>query len=221
MRPYVSVPAFKVDQLEKGSALRVSTLRAPRVVAEPWPDDEQLAERLASGDVRAREILYRKYVEHVWGLALRLMGNRSEAEDIVQDTFMEAFRDVGQLRERAAIRAWLLRVTVHQAHRRFRRRRLLRVLGLDRGTEVEQLDKLAAASAPADVVLELGLLQRVLAELPANQRVAWSLRVVEGYSLDDVARLCECSLATAKRRISAAQARIGQHIEIEVADEDA
>jgi RNA polymerase sigma-70 factor, ECF subfamily len=183
-----------------------------------WPDDATLAERLVSGDVWAREVLYRKYVDAVWGLALRLVGNRSEAEDIVQDTFMEAFRDVGQLRDRAAVRAWLLRVTVHQTHRRFRRRRLLRALGLDREAPVEQLERLAAPSVPPEVAIELGLLQRVLAELPAEQRIAWSLRVVEGYALEEVAELCACSLATAKRRIAAAQARVGQHVAVEQGD---
>lgn len=210
------MPAFRVDQRKGADAGREPQRRdLPGRLA--WPDDAQLAERLVSGEVWAREVLYRKYVEVVWGLALRLMGNRSDAEDIVQDAFMEAFRDVGQLRDRTAIRAWLLRVTVHQVHRRFRRRRLLRALGLDRGAEVEQLEKVVAASVPPDVVIELGLLNRVLGELPANQRVAWSLRTIEGYALEEVAVLCDCSLATAKRRIAAAQLRIGQHLEVEVA----
>jgi RNA polymerase sigma-70 factor (ECF subfamily) len=227
------VPAFTVDQRDERDATREPKRRELRALGEQppaaqpepvpeqltWPDEAQLAERLVTGEPKARELLYRKYVETVWGLALRLMGNRSEAEDIVQDTFIEAFRDVGQLRDRAAIRAWLLRIAVHQVHRRFRRRRLLRALGMDRGAEVEQLEQLVAPGVSPEVVTELAIVQRVLSELPADQRIAWCLRAIEGYALEEVARLCECSLATAKRRISAVQARIAQHVALEVADE--
>lgn len=220
------MPAFELDQREERAAIGEPKRRELWALGQPsgsgraaWPEDAQLSERLVSGDAWAREALYRKYVDVVWGLSLRLMGNRSDAEDIVQDTFIEAFRDVGQLRDGAAIRGWLLRITVHQAHRRFRRRKLLRALGLDRGVEVAELDRLATPGASAEVVAELGLLQRQLSDLPANQRIAWSLRVVEGYSLEEVASLCGCSLATAKRHISAAQSRIGQHIASEGRDE--
>ena len=53
---------------------------------------------------------------------------------------------------------------------------------------------------------------RVLDRVPTAERVAWSLRYVEGVALDEVARLCECSLATAKRRIAAAQAQIHEEL---------
>jgi RNA polymerase sigma-70 factor, ECF subfamily len=217
-----NVPAFEVDQHD---AIHAPKRREPRGVGTHseralWPDDVQLAERLISGDSWAREVLYRKYVEVVWGLALRLVGNRSDAEDVVQDTFIEAFRDVGQLRDRAAIRPWLLRVTVHQVHRRFRRRRLLRALGLDRGADLEELASLVAPNLSPELAVELGLVQRLLAQLPAAERIAWCLRAVEGYALEEVARLCDCSLATAKRRISAAQARIGSHVTLQADEAD-
>jgi RNA polymerase sigma-70 factor (ECF subfamily) len=177
-----------------------------------FPDDAELAERLARGDAWAREALYRKYVEAVWGLALRLTGNRSDAEDVVQDTFAEALRDAAQLRERGAVRAWLMGVAVHQVHRRFRRRRLLRLLGLDRGA-ADSLDEIAARHTPPDVLAELQLIGRELRTLPSKTRIAWTLRYVEGCSLGEVAEYCGCSLATAKRSIAAAQRRLARHVE--------
>jgi RNA polymerase sigma-70 factor (ECF subfamily) len=183
------------------------------------PDDEELAERLARGDAWAGEALYRKYVAAVWGLALRMTGDRSEAEDIVQDTFAEALRDAGAVRDRRALRSWLLSVAVHQAHRRFRKRRLLRVLGLDGRSEAPLLEGLAAHDAPGDVVLDLRLVSRVLRRLPAELRIAWTLRYVEGCSLEEVAAYARCSLATAKRRIAAAQARVAVHVHVELAED--
>jgi RNA polymerase sigma-70 factor (ECF subfamily) len=184
------------------------------------PDDRELAERLARGDAWAREALYRKYVSAVWGLALRLTGDRTDAEDVVQDTFAEALRDAAQLRDHGAIRPWLLSVAVHQVHRRFRRRRLLRLLGLDRGVEPQSLDALAARETPPDVVLELRNIAGVLAGLPPKPRIAWTLRYVEGCTLSEVAEYCQCSLATAKRQIVVAQRKLAGHVEFAEPSDD-
>ncbi|HMI91793.1 MAG TPA: RNA polymerase sigma factor [Polyangiales bacterium] len=192
--------------------------RDPTPLLEPI-DDPELIERLARGDAWAKEALYRKYVHTVFGLALRLLGQRADAEDVVQDTFTEALRDVQQVRDRGALRSWLLGVAVHQVHRRFRRRRLLRVLGLERNDE-PALDALAGRAVSAEQRLELRLLAQVLASLPARERMAWSLRFVEGCSLDEAARYCDCSLATIKRRIASAQRAVARHVQVaEVADE--
>jgi RNA polymerase sigma-70 factor (ECF subfamily) len=189
----------------------------PTPLAEP-PTDVELAERLLRGDAWAREALYRKYVQAVWGLALRLTGNHSDAEDVVQDTFADAFRDVRQLQDRSAVKAWLMSVAVHQVHRRFRRRRLLRTLGIETH-DVATLERLASSDVSSEVLIELQLLGRVLDTLPARERIAWMLRFVEGCSLPEVAQYCSCSLATAKRRIAAAQRRVERHVEIEAAHE--
>jgi RNA polymerase sigma-70 factor (ECF subfamily) len=71
---------------------------------------------------------------------------------------------------------------------------------------------LASPDASPEVHAELAKLDRVLATIPANQQIAWMLRYVEGQMLEDVAQACNCSLATIKRRITAADARIRAHV---------
>ncbi len=175
----------------------------------PSISDADLAIRLVAGEPWAREAFYRRYVKAVWCTALRLVGNRSDADDVVQDTFVEAFRDVDKLRDPARMRGWLLQIAVHQAHRRFRRRKLARKLGLDRSTEDGLLEALAKPGTSAEARAELACIDRVLSKVTANQRFAWMLRHVEGLSLEEVAQACNCSLATAKRRI----ARTVTHLE--------
>jgi len=182
--------------------------------------DEELVRRLLVGDPWAREALYRKHFRAVFVTALRLLASRAEAEDVAQDAFLAAFRDIGAIRDPGAIGAWLLKITVRQVHRRLRRRRMLRALGMDRGIEDGGLELLAAEDSGPEVRVELGRLDRVLGELPAAQRVAWMLRRVDGHSLDEVAAACECSLATAKRRIAAADAGIHRHLDLEEAPDD-
>ena len=86
------------------------------------------------------------------------------------------------------------------------------------GKDLERMDGLVRARRPhrLPVVLTQGEVDRVLATLPANQRIAWMLRYVEGHTVRDVSRLCSCSLTTIKRRLRAAQAKVLAAIDEEV-----
>ncbi|MBN2196660.1 MAG: RNA polymerase sigma factor [Polyangiaceae bacterium] len=196
------------------ATLRSVSARAEVPVVGGASDDE-LVRRLIDSDPWAREAFYRKHFRVVFVTALRLLASRAEAEDVAQDAFIIAFRDIGSIRDPGAIGAWLLRIAVRQVNRRLRRRKMLRVLGFDSGIEDGTLEVLASNDAGPDVRADLGRLDRVLSELPCGQRVAWMLRRVDGHSLEEVAAACECSLATAKRRIRAADDHVRRHLTIE------
>jgi RNA polymerase sigma-70 factor (ECF subfamily) len=172
-------------------------------------------QRLSRGDGWAREAMYRKYFSSVWGLVLRLLRNRADTEDTVQDVFAIAFGDLADLRDPEALRPWLMKIAVHQVHRRFRRRKLLRLLGLDRGADEVTLESLAHPGLSVEARAEVARLDQVLGALAAPQRIAWSLRYIEGCSLEEVAEACACSLATAKRRIKDATTSIKKRVSIE------
>jgi RNA polymerase sigma-70 factor (ECF subfamily) len=208
------------------SPLRLVALPAPRAAgaaSSPGGDEAVLVAQARDGAVAAQAELFRRHAPRLLPLLTRLLSSTADAEDALQDSFVTAFADLPKLRDLASFAGWLRRIAVHQAHRRFRRRRLLTALGLERGAAAggdATLAALAVAEAPPDVCAELARLDGVLARLPAAERAAWMLRYVEGYELLDVADSCGCSLATAKRRIAAAQARIAKHFELpEVGDE--
>jgi RNA polymerase sigma-70 factor (ECF subfamily) len=174
--------------------------------------DAQLVARAVEGDRWGREMLYRRHATYLLAIAARLIGNRGEGEEVVQDTFVTAFEQLRSLREPAAVRGWLAQIAVSLVRRRLRRGRLMRVLGLDRGTDDATLAALAAPGSNADQRAELALVDKALAGVSANVRIAWMLRLVEGLELAEVASACGCSLATAKRRIAAAEAVVRAHI---------
>lgn len=179
-------------------------------VLSAGPSDAELVARAGADDEWACKTLYRRHVGLAMQTALRLLRNRAEAEDVVQDSFMMAFRRLPQLREPAAFRGWLVRIVVSRVHRRLRRRR---VEPLD-GFEAE-----ASADASPMVRAELRLLDEVLDGVRYKERVPWMLRYVLGYSLEEVADACDCSLSTAKRRIVAAQSVVRRHVSMGGADE--
>jgi RNA polymerase sigma-70 factor (ECF subfamily) len=174
--------------------------------------DQHLVERATLGDRWAEEMIYRRHVESIAGLVLRLLRDRSEMEDVVQETFVLALERLDSLRDGAALKSWLSQIAVSQVRRRFRRRRLLSLLGFTRPGDDTPLEVLAPDGASGEVVAELAAIDRVLHVLPVEQRIAWVLRYAEGESLEDVAKACSCSLATAKRRIAAADARVKLHV---------
>jgi RNA polymerase sigma-70 factor (ECF subfamily) len=177
--------------------------------------DAELVRRIVQGDRWAGEAFYRRYVALVHGTVRRLLGRAGEAEDVVQETFATAFEIVSQLRTPESARQWLMQIAVRKVHRRFRQRRLLQTLGLDRSADDATLKQMAPSDSSSKARLELAMLDEALSKLGTAKRIAWMLRHVEGHSLDEVATQCGCSLATAKRRISAAHAHVCRYVAIE------
>ena len=179
--------------------------------ADSAETESSLVIRARSGDRKAEELLYRAHVSSVHAVATRLLGRHDEAEDVVQDAFVTALSRLQQLRDPSLFRAWLLRITVREVQRRFRRRKLLRALGISQSSEEGGLLEQARPMLPAEARAELAALDRALATLPARERVAWLLRHVEGLELTEVASACDTSLATIKRWLARAEARVSEH----------
>lgn len=122
----------------------------------------------------------------------------------MQEVFIEVHHGLSRLEDVTRIKGWLATITTRVASRQLRKRRMWRLIALDGEGHYAQLE---APGASAEQRAQLMQLFERLDGLPVRERVAWSLRYLEGLSLEEVARACETSLATVKRRIaSAAQA---------------
>ena len=184
--------------------------------AEKSPD-AALVNRAIAGDRWAEEALYRRHAGTLLGACTRLLRDPADAEDVVQDAFIDAFSELGNLREPSQFRSWLMGIAVHKVHRRLRRRKLLRALGLWKSEREQSLDNCLAPGVSAECYAEIICLDLVLRQLPNAQRIAWQLRYAEGFRLEEVATLCSCSLATAKRRIAQADAQVRRSVTLEEA----
>jgi RNA polymerase sigma-70 factor (ECF subfamily) len=145
--------------------------------------------------------LFRRYSSYVAAVAHRLLGRDEEVDDTIQEVFLVAVRSLKSVRDPGAIKGWLARITVRTARQRLRKRRMRALLGLEAPVVYENVSDTGANGEDRAL---LARVYRVLDTLPPNQRVAWSLRYIEGEPLEIVATLCGCSLATTKRRIAAA-----------------
>jgi RNA polymerase sigma-70 factor, ECF subfamily len=149
------------------------------------------------------EQAYQLHAGYVAGLAGRILGRNDDVPDVVQEVFLIAHRRLSDVRQAGALRTWLGRITVREASRRLRWRRL-RYFLQPAPIEVDLLaDETAAELRPL-----VALLYVVLDRLPALERSAWVLRNLLDEPLEEVADLCGCSLATVKRRLATVDAAL-------------
>ena len=183
------------------------------VDAELQVSDGELVGRARAGDAWARSALLARYVGTTANAVARLLGDPTEAEDVVHDAVVEALEGLGKLREPEAFRGWLMRIAIGKVHRRFRRNRLLAVLGLRARDQDASLAGQAAPGTDVETREELRRLDAALATLAPAVRLAWMLRHVEGMALDEVAAALGCSLATVKRRIARGETIVRAYVE--------
>ncbi len=195
----------------------MSTRRAPgdtpreagsRTRSGSGPSDAALVLEARAGAEWAREALYFRYTRMVNGMAWRLLPGDPDVEDLVQDVFAYALGSLERLSDPAAFGSWVGSIVVRQAYKRIRTKRLRVRLGLARNEPIE-VDSVVSKTAPPDVAAELRGVYALLGELPAEERVALVLRRVEGHELTEIADQMGLSLATVKRRLSAAEGRLG------------
>lgn len=150
------------------------------------------------------DLLFERYHRYVAGIAVRLMGrDDSDVDDVVQDVFLLASRRLSRLTDMTSAKGWLAVVTTRTVRRKLVRRRFRRFFHVDSPAP----DVPAPGASPEEHAV-LRRVYEVLETLPVDQRLAWSLRHLEGEQLDSVANACGCSLATAKRRVEAASVSI-------------
>lgn len=152
------------------------------------------------------EALFSSYSAYVARLASRLLGSGdSDLDDVVQDVFWLASRRIAKIPDLIQARGWLATVTTRVVRRKLMRRRFRALFHASPGS-----GDVPARGATAEEHAVLARLYEVLDGLPTQQRLAWSLRYLEGEPLDAVAAACGCSLATAKRRVAAAKSVIDE-----------
>lgn len=175
------------------------------------PKDAVLVTALRNGERHALEQLYRRHSEFAFCLAVRLQGHNQDIEDVVHDAFLKAQASLATLQDASAFRGWLGSIVVNEVRGRLRKNRFLRVLRLQSAEPVD-LDSLASPAAGPEVRAQLAQIYTLLRLMVTEERIAWTLRFVEHYRLEEVAELCGCSLATVKRRLVSAQRFLQEHL---------
>lgn len=171
---------------------------------EAFADDAALVAALLAEDPRARALLFDQHAAYLRRVIARVLGVDDELPEVLQETFLQAFRSIHTLDDPERLGAWLVRVAVFTARGVIRKRQRRRWLQFVPPAEVPEVE---SRHADPDARRTLDRFQSVLEQLPADERIAFALRFVEGLELTEVADACDCSLATIKRRLTRAETR--------------
>lgn len=176
--------------------------------------DAILAGRAADGDTAAFESLARRYGPHMRAAARRLTGSYADADDVVQEVLVQAWQQLDTLREPAAVKGWLLRLTGSRSIDLLRRRRNHASLP---GTEGEAPpDTVSPGAGPeTSAVAGAGIasLKAALSALPEEQRRCWILKEINGQSYDEIARTLNISPASVRGRLARARITLVREME--------
>ncbi|HET6625184.1 MAG TPA: RNA polymerase sigma factor SigM [Nocardioidaceae bacterium] len=181
----------------------------------PGADDRALLSAHLAGDPDAFGTLFARHRDRLWAVALRTTGDPEEAADALQDAMISAFRRAGSFRGEAAVTTWLHRIVVNACLDRLRRRRVRSADALpdepDHDAGHGSRDSPARDSDPVRAVLDGEQRAAVLAaldSLPADQKAALVLVDMEGYPVEEAARILDCAAGTVKSRCSRGRARL-------------
>ncbi len=175
-------------------------------------DDDTLMTRTAQGEEEAFRLLVLRWEKDVLAFLIHMLGSVEEAEDLVQDTFVQVYRQAGRYRREGLFKSWLFRIAGNQARSVLRRRKILRWVPWDRTThEVPAADPgplahLEQAQAAAG-------LRSAVAQLPPRQREALVLHRFQGMKYREVATAMETTVpgveSLIQRAMATLKARLG------------
>ncbi|MGC4086799.1 MAG: sigma-70 family RNA polymerase sigma factor [Polyangiaceae bacterium] len=171
----------------------------------PATDREALLlEGLRRGDSSAQTLVFRAYEHDAKRVLSRILRERSDVLDALQDTFVKVFRNAGQLEDPLALRSWVLRVAQSVGLDEFRRRQRLRLADI---RDVRRTRAESSVLPPVELRSALREACCVLDVLPEPEREVFVLRYIDGLELTQIAEASGVSLATVKRRLSRASTR--------------
>jgi RNA polymerase sigma-70 factor (ECF subfamily) len=182
------------------------------VRADHAADPPGLLDRLRAGEPRAFEELVRGYQHRVFGVAVRMLGNRAEAEEIAQEVFLRAHRAIADFRGDAKLSTWLYGIASRLC--------LNRLASGDRRRVREGEDlllRLPSGGPDASVELEraeiASALRQAIAELPEERRVVVVLRDLEGLSYEEIAQALDLEPGTVRSRLHRARMDLKDKLE--------
>jgi RNA polymerase sigma-70 factor, ECF subfamily len=172
-------------------------------VGQPQPpSDAELLAAHVGGDPDAFAELVRRHRDRLWAVALRTLGDREEAADAVQDALLSAYRAAASFRGESAVTTWLHRVVVNACLDRVRRRGARPTVPL---LDDDVLDSASDAAGRVETKVDI---EAALATLPPEQRAALVLVDMQGWSVDEAARILDVAPGTIKSRCARGRARL-------------
>ena len=171
---------------------------------------------LQNGDSESFRTLYEHTSEYVYTIALRMLGHRGEAEEVMQETFIRVFRKIRSFRHDSSFRTWLYRIVIRECFDRIRRRRRVSETVMSWSeSAVDESGRLAISDAAQPNLLRTELKSRVenaLLSIHPELRSTFILRDIEGLSYSEIGLVLGCSVGTVSSRLARARKQLAAQL---------
>lgn len=175
--------------------------------------DADLVARARRGDEAAASEIVGRYAPALYGLAVSMVGNAADAEDVLQETFAGAFRGLGGFEGRASLKTWLTRILVRQAARCHRRRGSRKTVPLDELSEPAKAVLAGSRPSPSAGELDLRMdVAAVLDTLSPDHREVIVLRELQGLSYEEIAEALGVPRGTVESRLFRARRHLAERL---------
>lgn len=181
--------------------------------------DQRIVERVQSGDKKAFELLVAKYQRKLMRLVSRLVRDPAEAEDVVQESFIKAYRALPQFRGDSAFYTWLYRIGINTAKNYLvtlgRRAPTSTDADVEEAETFDDGDYLRDINTPESMLATKQIAETVnlaMETLPEELRVAITLREIEGMTYEEIAAVMQCPIGTVRSRIFRAREAIADKL---------
>jgi RNA polymerase sigma factor (sigma-70 family) len=169
-----------------------------------------LVERCRAGERKAQYDLYRQYSKAMYNVCLRIVGHEAEAEDVLQEAFLDAFTHLSSFRGQSTFGAWLKQITVNRAIGHLRNRRLALVgladhrIGEDDGLDFADTEPVDEAA----IAWEVTRVRQAVQTLPEGYRVVLSLYLFDGYDHEEISNILNISEVTSRSQYIRAKKKV-------------
>lgn len=169
--------------------------------------DRELAARCLGGDRAAFESLYRQHVGRLYNLAYRMSGGGDDADDLVQEIFLQAYRKLGSYKGESSLGTWLYRLAVNLCLDRIRSK-MGRMAQVTDSIDEDDAEPVVSPGSPAEINVARIDLERAIDTLPPSYRATFVLHDVEGYQHDEIARMLDISEGSSKSLLHKARLKL-------------
>lgn len=160
-----------------------------------------LVDRCRKGDKKAQYELYRAYSKGMYNVCIRIVKHEHEAEDILQEAFVEAFHKIQDFRGESTFGAWLKRIVINRSINYLKKKKLVLFEHIPDAAENE-------SNEDANTDWNVAPVYKAISNLPDGYRIVLSLYLLEGYDHSEIAQILNITESTSKSQYNRAKARI-------------
>jgi RNA polymerase sigma-70 factor (ECF subfamily) len=166
---------------------------------------DELVERCRQGDRRSYGELYQKYSRAMYNTSLRIVNHTADAEDVLQESFVDAFAAIDSFAYKSTFGAWLKRIVINKSINTLRKKKM----------DIIDIDKTSALHVPEEdeydeegLKLKVEEIKKAVRELPNGYRTVLTLHLFEGYDQEEIAEILQISHATVRTQYMRAKQKL-------------